>query len=225
MTTKRGGRKTKGSSISDAFNQLKVGDVLTKRDKAAIKRAEQMERYKQDEEKRKMLEKFNSLKEKVEKAAEKVSDVPEEKPEEDSQENVPEDPQEDEKSAHKMLLDLRYAYRNSKGSDGKKGRQRLVSLMESDPEFKFAVKELLKIESALLAARIRNKENEDGTKIGQQNFFVVLKGLDDERKYLADDKTVDLKQIKHVMNPTAESKYEPEEVVDKRAAPEQLRKT
>ncbi len=128
-------------------------------------------------------------------------------------------------AAYDMLLHMRYAYRNSKGPTGAKGRQRLVELMNNDADFKFAVKELLKIESALLAAKIR-KEGDGVVGGSNQNFFVVLKGLESERPMLEamTDKTVDMKQIQKAMNPD-ENSYEPEEEVNQRDAPEPLSKS
>ncbi len=106
------------------------------------------------------------------------------------------------------------------GPGGKKGKQRLVELMESDTEFKFVVKELMKIESALMSAKARKNEEPGG--VGQQNFFVILKGLEDEKKFLpVGDKTVDMRQITQAISPE-ENSYEAEDVVDQRAAPEML---
>jgi NurA-like 5'-3' nuclease len=100
----------------------------------------------------------------------------------------------------RMLEDLRYGYQYSVGPTGKKGKQRLEELMQSDSEFKFAVRELLKIEGALLAAKIRKEGDNSGAT--QQNVFVVLKGLDEDKKYIEMfDKTVDLKQISRATNP------------------------
>jgi hypothetical protein len=129
----------------------------------------------------------------------------------------------DEISASQMLEHLRYAYRNSKGADGSKGRKRLVALMESDAEFKFFIKELTKVESALLTARIRKNENEDGTKVGQQNFFVVLKGLEDSpvEKIKDANSALDMIQIENALNPNAQ-RYAVEEERGRNEAPEMM---
>lgn len=225
MTSKLGGRPTKDNPISDAFNQLKVGATITHKDIAAAKRAAKLDKLRQDEEKRKQKLELDRLKAKVEKIAEGVGNVdaaPVEPGE--SEGDVASD--DDEKSAYQMLQHLRYAYKNSRNAEGKKGRQRLISLMEADSEFKFFVKELMKIEAALLAAKLRKGEDESGNRAGNQNFFVVLKGLEDEKRFLpvgAEDKTVDMKQIARAMSPE-ESSYEPEEEVSQRDAPEQLQK-
>jgi hypothetical protein len=232
MTSKLGGRPTKDAPISDAFNQLKVGATITKKDITAAKRAAKIEGLRIDEERRKQKVELDKLKAKVERIAEGVGDVPAapielDETEEDAVGTTDSDPNSDEKSAYQMLQHLRYAYKNSKNAEGKKGRTRLMALMEADSEFKFFVKELMKIEAALLAAKLRKGEDESGNRAGQQNFFVVLKGLEDEKKFLPDaaDKTVDMKQIARALNPTADQSYEVEEEVSKREAPEQLQKS
>jgi hypothetical protein len=231
VTSKQGGRRTKDSPISDAFNTLKVGATITKKDISTAKRMAKLEKLRQDEEKRKQRVELDKLRAKVDKVVGEIGNVPDAPLEVEDAEDAISDTSdsshdEDEKSAYQMLQHLRYAYKNSKNSEGKKGRSRLMSLMEADAEFKFFVKELMKIEAALLAAKLRKGEDEGGNKIGQQNFFVVLKGLEDEKKFLGvDDKTVDMKQIQRAMNPTADQSYEQEEEVSKRDAPEQLQKT
>ena len=196
MTSKLGGRPTKDAPISDAFNPVKK---LGRQDIAAFRRERDAALRKEREE--------EALKSRA-KAA-KDDEAP------DSEKDL-----DDEKSAYQMLQDLRYGYRNSVGPGGKKGKQRLVKLMESDTEFKFVVKELMKIESALMSAKARKNEEPGG--VGQQNFFVILKGLEDEKKFLgAVDKTVDMKHISQAINPE-ENSYEPEEEVNQREAPEML---
>jgi len=196
MTSKLGGRPTKDAPISDAFNPVKK---LARQDIAAFRRERDAALRKEREE--------EALKSR---AKAKVDDETSET----------EKDLDDEKSAYQMLQDLRYGYRNSVGPGGKKGKQRLVELMESDTEFKFVVKELMKIESALMSAKARKNEEPGG--VGQQNFFVILKGLEDEKKFLgAVDKTVDMKQISQAINPE-ENSYEPEEDANQREAPEML---
>jgi len=196
MTSKLGGRPTKDAPISDAFNPVKK---LGRQDIAAFRRERDAAlRVQREEEALKSRAKAA----KDDEALESEKDL------------------DDEKSAYQMLQDLRYGYRNSVGPGGKKGKQRLVELMESDTEFKFVVKELMKIESALMSAKARKNEEPGG--VGQQNFFVILKGLEDEKKFLgAVDKTVDMKQISQAINPE-ENSYEPEEEVNQRDAPEML---
>jgi len=196
VTSKLGGRPTKDAPISDAFNPVKK---LARQDIAAFRRERDAALRKERE-----AEVLKSRKK-----AKADDETP------DSEKDL-----DDEKSAYQMLQDLRYGYRNSVGPGGKKGKQRLVELMESDTEFKFVVKELMKIESALMAAKARKNEEPGG--VGQQNFFVILKGLEDEKKFLGPvDKTVDMKQISKAINPE-ENSYEPEEEVSQRDAPEML---
>ena len=197
MTSKLGGRPTKDAPISDAFNPVKK---LGRQDIAAFRRA-------RDAEQRKEREELALISRKNAKEADEGVDT--------------EKDLDDEKSAYQMLQDLRYGYRNSVGPGGKKGKQRLVELMESDTEFKFVVKELMKIESALMSAKARKNEEPGG--IGQQNFFVILKGLEDEKKFLpVGDKTVDMRQITQAINPEENTGYEAEEEVSQRDAPEML---
>jgi len=254
-----GGRKPKDASITNAFNALKVGDVLTKKDISAAKRAAKVEKLRLKEEKKARQEEIRKLSDKLAKVGKQVglkvgqeiiNDEHEEQYKEgegevegieerieggvvDSSSSDSSDPvaESNTKSAYQMLEHLRYAYRNSKSTtSGKKGRARIVELMNDDKEFKFIVKELLKIEASLLSAKIRKEGDNDGGKggVGQQNFFVVLKGLEDEKKLLSDagvvDKTVDMKQIQRAMNPEMGEVYEAEEV-SKRDAPEQLQKS
>ena len=233
-----GGRPPKSASITDNFNPTKLGAHATKKELLAAKRAIKMETQRQEYERRKQQEELDKLAQTVKKERDKIG-TPDEQAEdgEDEQdgndglgESVPSKAtsSDDEKSAQQMLQHLRYAYRNAVGPTGKKGRSRLVELMETDSEFKFAVKELMKIESSLLAAKLRKADDGGQGGVGQQNFFVVLKGLEDEKKYLnmgKVDKTVDMKQIQRAINPDMGEVYEAEEEVGKRDAPEQLRKS
>jgi hypothetical protein len=126
------------------------------------------------------------------------------------------DETDDTKSANQMLQDMRWVYREVQG------RRKLLKLIKSDDkQFVLMVKELMKIETALLSAKIRKEGDIGGG--NNQNFFVVLKGLDDDKKVVqVMDKTIDMKQIENALNPNAEE-YVPEEV-NSRDAPEQLMK-
>lgn len=120
----------------------------------------------------------------------------------------------DAESAYQMLQDMRWVYQSLKGRDKLK-----KMVKDDDKQFVFMVKELMKIESALMAARVKK---DGGDTNNQQNFFVVLKGLEDEQTVLQSmDKTVDMKQIQRAINPD-ESSYEPEEEIDKNEPPEML---
>lgn len=112
-----------------------------------------------------------------------------------------------EKSAMAMLQDLRYAYRNSVGTDGKKGRQRLLDLMSNDADFKFAMKELMRIEASIASAKIRSK---DSPQDGNTTTFVILKGLHDDVvgvKAKSDD-VIDMDQVQDAINPSSEPRIE-----------------
>ena len=108
------------------------------------------------------------------------------------------------KSANQMLADMRWAYQKMKG------RKKLLELIkDDDKQFVFMVKELMKIESSLLTAQMRKEGDIQGG--GQQNFFVVLKGLEDSPGVKgAVDKTIDLNQIQDALNPNAQ-RFEIEE--------------
>jgi len=104
--------------------------------------------------------------------------------------------EDDDRSSAQMLKDMRWVYRNVKG------RSKLKLLVEDDDkQFVFMVKELMKIEASILAAKIR-KEGVGAEGGVNQNFFVVLKGLEEDKAILEQvDKTVDMKQIARAMNP------------------------
>lgn len=132
----------------------------------------------------------------------------------------------DTKAAYQMLQDMRYGYKNSVGPGGLKGRRRLLKLMESDQEFKFVVKELLRIEAALKKAEAEGAGRRGQEGNVQQNFFVVLKGLETEKGLMDTFSSkpvngLDMKQISHAMNPSESGVYEVEEE-SRKAEPEQL---
>lgn len=123
-----------------------------------------------------------------------------------------------EKSAIEMLQDMRWVYRQSGG------RSKLKRLIKGDDkQFVFMVKELMKIEAALLAARIRKDGGGEGGG-GRQNFFVILKGLEDDKVIMDSfNSKLDMKQIESATNPDTE-KYIPDEEVNQRDAPEAIEK-
>ena len=121
------------------------------------------------------------------------------------------------------LADLRYAYKYSSGPSGKRGKLRLEELMEDDSIFKFAIRELIKMETAVLVARSKKVE---GGGVANQNFFVVLKGLEDGPRQISGtvgtgDKVVDIAQIGRALNPE-DNNSEPEQEGSKHDAPEML---
>jgi hypothetical protein len=117
----------------------------------------------------------------------------------------PETETDDDSTGSQMFSDMRAIYKKLKG------RNKLEQWAKDDRNFMVLVKELMKMEATVLATRIRKGEQPDGSN-GQQSFFVILKGLEDEKKFTeVEDKTVDMKQIKHVLEPEA-GEYEEEKV-------------
>lgn len=197
------GTQPKDKSLKEGFNKLGK-KTMTRLVAARLRRAEEL-RIEREQKAARAL-----VKEAAKEEAPKV---------------VPEEVKVDElRDAYKMLHDLRYAYRNAEGTGGKKGKMRLLELLEGDAEFKFAVKELLKIEASLIAAKIR-KDGDIAPGQQAQSVFVVLKGLDVATAQItvSDDKTVDLKQISRAINPTDDGSYEGEEE-SSTAPPEMLLK-
>jgi len=125
--------------------------------------------------------------------------------------------QKDERASRQLLDDMRYAYRNAKGKGGKKGRARMLELFETDADFKFAVKEMLKLESSMQSARI--KRDPVGGGGGRVTTFVILKGLQTEDEVMGtgvQSKTLDLQQIANAYNPSAQPKIDrPEEEISR----------
>ena len=132
--------------------------------------------------------------------------------------NSPDDAN-DAKSAYQMLQDMRWVYRNVRG------RKKLKDMVDSDDkQFLFMVKELMKIETSLLSAKIRTKE--DNTVGGQQTVFVVLKGLDSPMQKVVDvsvpvDDRRYIERAQRMINPDMELRAEEVEL-DDRGAPELL---
>ena len=226
-----GGRPTKDAPITDNFNRQKAGKKLSQREinalKQKAKRAAQLEKSRLEQAHKAQERELASIADQLAKVGKRVGvDVGEEAVE------IPvvppdSDPQDadDLKSAYQMLQDMRWVYRNVHG------RKKLKALVDSDDkQFVFMVKELMKIEASLMAARIR--KNEEPSQTSQQNFFVVLKGLEDEKKYLDVGKvdkdvvdTVDMKQIQRAINPDLSEVYEAEDEGGQRDAPEQLQRS
>ena len=113
---------------------------------------------------------------------------------------------EDAKSAYAMLEDMRAVYQEVGG------RERLMGMVNAggvggDKQFMALAKDLMKVELSILSATIRKSsltKGVGGEGGGGQNFFVVLKGLENEKSLvdqLIGDKTVDISQIKAAINP------------------------
>lgn len=212
------GRKNKDAPISDNFNPNKTLQ-LNRAELAAAKRqatANQKQAKIDDAERRRLRREKKTLDKKLldeslRAMAKKGMEATEEEQEAERQELEREaakealeketgaaGSQEDEPSAYQMLQDMRYVYRKVKG------RTKLAALIASDDkQFVFMVKELMKIESQLMSAKIRAKEDLSGT--AQQTVFVVLKGLEDDPRILdvtpANEEDIDQKQISAALTP------------------------
>jgi len=199
------GRKEKDAQIKEGFNLNKNGvlsrsELVKARKQAKIDKAmAELERQKKERALERLSDQIGVLKEKV------AAPPPRTKPE---VVDATEGPDEDAKSAYQMLEHLRYAYRNSKSDTGRKGKMRLVELMEKDAEFKFMIRELVKVEASLLASKIKAKEGPDS--IANNMVFVVLKGLEEEKTVMKQIEGVDMKQVTDALNPDA-VRYEVDE--------------
>ena len=187
------GRKEKDAEIKNNFNREKLGGLtrseMANAKKIAIENSrDRAKRKREEREAQKKLQETEKQAEKEEKERKK-------------------DEQEDERSTHQMLKDLRWVYRNVKG------RTKLKELMEDDKQFVFLIKELVKIETQIMAAKIRN-EDPGGS---SQTVFVVLKGLDDEKKF---NITVDVPKIDQILNPELDQREPEKELSDAEKGPD-----
>lgn len=183
------GRKPKDKLFKDGFNPMKKGGLTKKEMAAAARQAKlQIEREKFEKKQKEMeITKLATKLALAQVEATTPEDVIGPDPEEES----------DDKSANEMLADMRWVYRKVQG------RRRLKALIESDDkQFVFMVKELMKIEAAKIL-----KTKDDGSVC--QTVFVVLKGLEEEKKYEVDDPLINMKQVQHVIQPEA-GVFEPE---------------
>ncbi len=206
MTTRLGGRPYKDAEITDNFNHEKIQKEIPFRARNLLKaRTAKAQKIRQQEEDQ----------------DQETKPAPTPAP---SVKNH--NPKDDVAQAYQMLQDLRHAYRNALGPNGTRGRTRLLELMKTDPEFKSMVKELIKVETSLVAASIRKQGDGPTGGAGTQNFFVVLKGLEEEKNMLPcgqKDKTVDLKQIRDAIDPDRAPECQGETIeTDRNALPQQL---
>ena len=87
----------------------------------------------------------------------------------------------------------------------------MLELIETDADFKFIVKEMLRLELSLQSARLKQKESMGGSE--GVTTFVILKGLHDDNDRLKEMGVtqidgVDIAQIQNAINPSAEPKIE-----------------
>ena len=189
----KGGHDAKDRVLVDGFNPVKEGPALTKAEKIHVNAMRALEIAHKNQKERKRIAKEEQAKKDAAIEAAKAAGVYTEPPLED-----------EEVLGSQMFQDMRAIYKKLKG------RERLEKWAKDDKNFLVLAKELMKQESVLLAAKIRKGETE-GPNGQSQSFFVVLKGLEEEKGLVEkfDDKTVDMKQVKHVLEPEA-GKYEPE---------------
>lgn len=114
-----------------------------------------------------------------------------------SGENIP------ESTSCQLLDDMRWVYKEVGG------RRRLEKFIRENPKaFELMVKELMKLESQIMLGELKKGEALDG---GPQNFFVVLKGLEDEKRYPinmgGEGPAVDMRSVAKILSPDG-STYE-----------------
>jgi hypothetical protein len=110
----------------------------------------------------------------------------------------------------RILKDMREAYTSANG------KTKLKTMMGNDKDFAAVVKELLKVESALLSAKM--KKDGDGGPSNSAAVFVIIKGLEDEvrvkKAIKLTDTGVDLEQVMNALDPNAEKRVVVEEKVE-----------
>jgi hypothetical protein len=215
MTSAKGGRPYKSAKIADGFNPTKSG--ITKKDMAQAKRIA-------------LAEKKYAAKAKPPSPRKKPAKVTAPAPVDSgfvitgldaegwpvwglplgaegtseptrppAPPKVKDDSEDDEVSAQKMLADMRWVYKTLDG------REKLKAMMAGDKEFMAMVKELMKAEISILT----NKAKAGGS--GRQGFFVILKGLEEEKpivQALEQNQVIDIRQIERAINP---AEYQMEE--------------
>jgi hypothetical protein len=98
----------------------------------------------------------------------------------------------------------------------------LLDLVKDDPkQFRDLIKELMRVETALMVREL-NKKEVGGGSVDSPAVFVILKGLETPEQAVSkyNDPDVDLAQIENALNPSAEKPIEAEEVKDTLGAPE-----
>ena len=177
------GRKEKDRIIKEGFNKDKT-NALSKKDLAKAKR-----QAKTDEKKTKERAKAKAEEKKVK-----------DKEEAEEAEYIRQmaEGDEDAKEIHQMLKDMRWVYKHVSG------RKKLRDLvMKDDKQFVILVKELMRLESAILAAKLKKgEEGADG-----QAVFVILKGL--EKPPGMETDLMDIKQLTNVTLPEGGDYEEP----------------
>lgn len=105
---------------------------------------------------------------------------------------------ENDEDAIAMLNDIRYIYKHAGG------RKKLMGMAKSDNKnFVALIKELVKVETAILTAKVRKNSNNGPMGGDRQNFFVVLKGLHNDKVVVdaMENDSIDYEQIERALNP------------------------
>jgi hypothetical protein len=203
-TGRKEGRKAKDEEITSTVNMDKKFSSVSAVEKARMRRERQAESNKKRRKEQRIIRLQKQLSELCPEGVEAAGKL------------VAED---DDKSAYRMLQDMRSIY---KSVDGKKKLQELIK--SDDKQFVFMVKELMKIEAQLMSAKIKAKEGPGG--VGNVTTFVIIKGLEDEKKIIElssgdmvsgkndeelrriEEETPDIGQALDAINPSAEPKIE-----------------
>lgn len=185
-----GGPKSKDVSITEGFNRSKKG--MSKAEQARAKR-EAKARELADAEKRKSAEgELDRLADRAAKLRDQLGLDAELEPENAGTARV----DDADASSDEMIRDLRWAYRTGLG------KRKLKEMMKDDKLGLPLIRELVKVEVAYLTAKLRQKEELKPEQ--QQQVFVVIRGLEDEKKFdveVSKGEAVDMRQIQHALNP------------------------
>lgn len=215
----QGDRPSKGQQIRSTVNTKKLGAKLTKEDRLKLK----------IEQKRKKLEDLKAKREEKDRiAAERLAklkakaaapstddwlreDGPEPPPPPKSKRPRKPKADDDEDSTTQMITDLRWVIKQALSKGGKKGRERLLELVQNDDKlFVSIVKELAKVEASVATAEAKKKNERQGTAT-----LVILKGLhDDGERREVSARGVDIRAVREGFDPTIERQ---ERVADDRS--------
>lgn len=198
MVMRKEGRKPKDAMIVDGFNMEKKGGLSKKGIREARMEKARLER--EEKARRAHVDKLESDLAGLRKAlgdaeAGIVPDIPDM-----SDYDLDAEMEDHDKNAFQMLKDMREIYRKVGG------KAKLQRLMKEDKAFMYMVKELIKIETSLLAAKIKAKS--EGFGGGQQTVFVVMKGLHDDPTQVdtmitVGNRQIDMGQIRNALNPAS----------------------
>lgn len=166
------GTVPKDSLITNSVNENK-SNKLTQRQIAAIERQAKLKKEKLLAQKDKSEDAFDKLNEQIEALGKKAGFIADTPDSPDTNISPDDLTKEDLKFFSQLASDLRYVYQKSNG------KKRLLELAKSDNRFLIAmVKEMLKVEAAMNAAKMKYHNPDEGEKV----VFVVLRGLEDEKK-------------------------------------------